>query len=184
MSDRAVAGRYARALFDVVAAEPDGDPMAAQRDLEGFAALLEAHPALYQVLANPAVPAARKQAAVAAVLAAASRVARPVARLLDLLAARDRIPLTLEVLAAFRARVQERLQIVHAEVTTAVTLTADRRDAVARRLGEATGKQVSIDARVDPSIIGGVVAKIGSTVYDGSVARQLERLREQLESGA
>ena len=55
---------------------------------------------------------------------------------------------------------------------------------MARRLGEATGKQVSIDARVDPSIIGGVVAKIGSTVYDGSVARQLERLREQLESGA
>ena len=70
MSDRAVAGRYARALFDVVTAEPDGDPMAAQRDLEGFAALLKEHPALYQALANPAVPAARKQAAVTAVLGA------------------------------------------------------------------------------------------------------------------
>jgi F-type H+-transporting ATPase subunit delta len=88
-----------------------------------------------------------------------------------------------EILSAFRARVQDRLQIVRAEVTTAVKLSADRRDAIAQRLGEVTGKQVLIDARVDPSIIGGVVAKISSTVYDGSVATQLERLREQLESG-
>ena len=88
-----------------------------------------------------------------------SAVLRAVTRLLGLLAARDRVSLVSEILVAFQARVQERLQIVRAEVTTAVALPDDRREAIARRLGEVTGKQVSIDARVDPSIIGGVVAK-------------------------
>ena len=184
MSDRAVAARYARALFDVVIRDTAEDAAAAERDLGGFVAVLEAHPALRQALENPAVPAARKQAAVSAVLEHGDGVSPGVTRLLGLLAERDRMLLLPELLAAFRKRVQDRLQIVRAEVTTAVPLPDERRAAVARRLGDVTGKQVSIDARVDPSIIGGVVAKIGSTVYDGSVARQLERLREQLESGA
>ncbi len=182
MTDRVIAARYARALFDVVV--KDEDLAAAERDLSGFVSVLEAHPALRQALENPAVPAARKQAAVTAVLAHAERCSSAVTRLLGLLAERDRVSLVSEILAAFQARVQERLQIVRAEVTTAVALPDDRRDAIARRLGEVTGKQVSIDTRVDPSIIGGVVAKIGSIVYDGSVVRQLERLRERLETGA
>ena len=182
MTDRVVADRYARALFDVVV--KDEDVAAAERDLSEFAAVLEAHPALQQALEHPAVPAAAKQAAVTAVLAHAGHFSPAVTRLLGLLVERDRVNLVSEILVAFQARVQERLQVVRAEVTTAVTLPEDRRAAIARRLGEVTGKRVSIDARVDPAIIGGVVAKIGSTVYDGSVARQLERLREQLESGA
>ncbi len=182
MTDRVVAARYARALFDVVV--KDEDLTTAERDLSGFVSVLEAHPALRQALEHPAVPVPSKQAAVTAVLAHAGRCSPAVTRLLGLLVERDRVSLVSEILAAFQARVQERLQIVRAEVTTAVALPDDRREAIARRLGEVTGKQVSIDARVDPSIIGGVVAKIGSIVYDGSVARQLERLREQLESGA
>ena len=182
MSDRTIAARYARALFDVVV--KDEDPVAAERDLAEFVSVLESHPALHQALENPAVPAAGKQAVLTAVLAKAEGFSPAVARLLGLLAERERAAVLPEIQSAFRARVLEWLQIVRAEVTTAVALRDDRREAIARRLGEATGKQVSIDARVDPSIIGGVVAKIGSTVYDGSVARQLERLRVQLESGA
>ena len=184
MTDRAVAGRYARALFEVAVQDAAEDLRAAERDLGGFISVFDTHPTLQQALVNPSVPAARKQAAVPAVLAHSAGVSAAVTRLLGLLAGCDRMHLLPEIFTAFQVRVQDRLRIVRAEVTTAVPLSADQHDAVARRLSEATGKQVSVDARVDPSIIGGVVTKISSTVYDGSVARQLERLREQLESGA
>lgn len=183
MTERTIAGRYARALFDVTVRDKDEEPSTAEHDLKEFVTLLEVHPSLQEALVNPSVPSPHKQAAVTAVLRHNKNVSTAVTRLLDLLAARDRMSLVQEILSAFRARVQDRLQIVRAEVTTAVKLSADRRDAIALRLGEVTGKQVLIDARVDPSIIGGVVAKVSSTVYDGSVATQLERLREQLESG-
>jgi F-type H+-transporting ATPase subunit delta len=69
-------------------------------------------------------------------------------------------------------------------VTTAIPLPADRRAALEKGIAEATRRTVSLSTRVDPSIIGGAVTRIGSTVYDGSVARQLERLRERLTDTA
>ena len=85
-----------------------------------------------------------------------------------------------ELAAAFRARLLERRNIVPAEVTTALALPAARTEVLARSLSEATGKQVVVTTRVDPSILGGVVAVIGSTVYDGSVTGQLTRMRQKL----
>ena len=72
------------------------------------------------------------------------------------------------------------MKIVRAEVTTAVTLSPDRAKAVEQSLARMTGRTVTLETRMDPSIIGGVVARIGSTVYDGSVATQLRKMREQL----
>ena len=72
--------------------------------------------------------------------------------------------------------------VVRAEVTTATPIDAARVAAIQRSLAEVTGRTVTMATKVDPAIVGGLVARIGSTVYDGSVTRQLERMREQLEN--
>ena len=74
---------------------------------------------------------------------------------------------------------QER-NILQAQVTTAVPLSSERSASLAAALGRATGGTVKIDAHVDPAIIGGVIARVGSTVFDGSVTRQLEIMKTQL----
>ena len=182
MTDRAAAARYARALFDVAVKE--ADPQAVEADLGGFVSIVESHAALTQALFSPAVPVPRKQAALRALVAQVRGFSPVVARLLAVMAERDRLPLLPEVLAAFRARVLDHLRVVRAEITTAVPLPGDRREALERRLAEATGREVRVELHVDPAIIGGVVTKIGSTIYDGSVAQQLARMRQQLVEGA
>jgi F-type H+-transporting ATPase subunit delta len=78
----------------------------------------------------------------------------------------------------------DHLGIVHAEVTTAAPLPDGQLKAVQQALSGATGKQVTVTPRVNPAIIGGVVAKVDSTVYDGSVVRQLERIRRKMTESA
>ena len=102
------------------------------------------------------------------------------ARTLLLLADRDRLALLRDFADAFRSRLMDHQQVVRAEVTTAMELPADRVSALQQGLATATGRTVQLDVRVDPSIVGGAVTKIGSTVYDGSVTTQLERLKRQL----
>ena len=80
----------------------------------------------------------------------------------------------------FRERLLERRKIVRAELRSAVTLAPEALTAIASRLGAVTGKNVAVDAVVDPALIGGVLAKVGGTVYDGTVKSQLEKLRKQL----
>jgi len=103
-----------------------------------------------------------------------------VAKLLVLLAGRDRLVLLPDLLAAYRERLMDHLKIVRAEVTTAVKLPADRAKAVEQSLARITGRTVTLETRIDASIIGGVIARIGSTVYDGSVTTQLKKMKEQL----
>ncbi len=183
MTGRAAAKRYARALFDVVLQER-GDVEWAGRDLSSFAALLTGNPALARVLGNPAIPAARKRAVVEALLASAGGMMGPVGKLLLLLAEHDRVILAGEIAEAYQHRVMEHMKIVRAEVVTAVPMSPDRLRALEQSLARATGRKVQLSASVDPSIVGGAITRIGSTVYDGSVAKQLQRLKEQLVSAA
>ena len=76
----------------------------------------------------------------------------------------------------------EHAKIVRAEVIMAIGLPADRVAALQQGLAQATGRQVQLDTRVDPSIIGGAITRIGSTVYDGSVTRQLQKMKEALSA--
>ena len=189
MTNRTAANRYARALLDVAVTENlDGEitPPAAdealrdiERQLAEFAALLLQYPALERVLLSPAVPVPHKRAAVAE-LAQKMAMRSTVSKLLLLLAGRDRLVLVPDLLAAYRERLLEYLNIVRAEVTTAVALSGDGAAAIGQGLARVTGRTVTLSSRVDPSIIGGVVARIGSTIYDGSVKRQLERIKEKL----
>lgn len=177
MTLQSLARRYAVALFDVVM--KNGSIDAAYAGLSGFAALVASSPELSRVLASPAVPSPKKRA-LAETLAAQLGVSPEVMRLLGVMGDRDRLSLTGAVAAAFETRVMQQRQILQAEVTTAVPLTAAASAALAVALGRATGGTVKIDARIDPSILGGVVARVGSMVFDGSVTRQLEIMKTQL----
>jgi F-type H+-transporting ATPase subunit delta len=183
VTNRGAATRYARALFDVTLAEGK-DLQRTQRDLGDFARLIAANEPLQRVLSNPAVPVARKRGVVEQLIARAGSLAPAVAKLLLLLAERDRLMLLPDVAQAFDNRLMDHQKVVKAEIITAVALSPDRVAALADGLKRATGRDVQLQSRVDASIIGGAVTRIGSTVYDGSVTRQLERLKETLTSAA
>jgi F-type H+-transporting ATPase subunit delta len=178
MTSKTAAIRYARALFDVALRE-QADLDRIERELAGFVALFEEYPTLAKVLLNPAVPVPRKRAAVAE-LTARIGVAPILAKLLALLAERDRLIVLPDLLASYRQRLLDHRKIVRAEVTTAAPLADGQADAITRRLASVTGRSVTLQTRIDPSIIGGLVAKVGSTVYDASVTRQLQRMKARL----
>ena len=178
MTPRAAAMRYARALFDVARKETL-DLKRVDAELSGFAQLVAGNEALARTFLNPAVPAPRKRAVVEQLLRL-NPLSPPVSRLLILLAERDRLAIIDELTRAFRDRVMDYEQIVRAEVTTAIPLPQDRVTALQQGIARATGRQVQLEAKVDPSIIGGAVTRIGSTVYDGSVTTQLQKLKETL----
>jgi F-type H+-transporting ATPase subunit delta len=178
VTNKTAANRYARALLDVAIKE-QADLEAIERDLAQFAQLFTDHPTLAKVLLNPAVPVTRKRAAVADLLALA-RLSPILSKLIALLADRDRLVLIPDLLAAYRDRLFSFRNVVRAEITTAAPLPQDRAANIEQRLAHATGSKVLLSTKTDPSIIGGVVARIGSVVYDGSVTRQLEKIRERL----
>ncbi|HNV01828.1 MAG TPA: ATP synthase F1 subunit delta [Vicinamibacterales bacterium] len=177
MTARASAKRYARALLDVALAEADAS--AVERQLARVSGLFTGHADLWAVMTNPAVPAPKKRAVVEAMLPRLE-VAPVVAKLLQLLAGRDRLALLPDIVEAYGNRLLDHRRVVRAVVTSAVPLEAERTKALERELAGITGRTVIVSAETDPAIVGGVVARIGSTVYDGSVRRQLEKIRERL----
>lgn len=181
MTSKAAALRYARALFDVALKEETGLERI-ETELARFVDLFTQHPLLAKVLLNPAVPVPRKHAAVAD-LVAKMEVHPVLAKLLLLLADRDRLGVLPDMLAAYRGRLLDHQHVVRAEVTTAIPLSTERTRDIEQRLAHVMGKTVTVSARIDPSIIGGVVARIGGTVYDASITHQLERIRSRLASG-
>ena len=178
MTNRTAAARYARALFDV--SVHDRDLRQVEADLAGFADLIDGHATLRRVLLNPAIPTERKRAVVDALVGRLGDVIPPVAKLLRLLAERDRLGLLSQVLRAYRARLLDHLGIVEAQVTTAQPLTPARAAAIEHSLAQVSGRTVTMVTDIDPEILGGVVARLGTTVYDGSVAGHLERMRHTL----
>jgi len=181
MTSRGAATRYARALFDVTRNERK-DLQKTQSDLRAFATLVSETPALQRVLINPAIPASRKRAVVEQLLASAGTVEPVVAKTLLMLAERDRLAILADVADVFDSRVMDDQHVVRAKIVTATALPPERLDALGDRLKQATGQNVQIESRVDASLIGGAVARIGGTVYDGSISRQLERMRAALSS--
>jgi F-type H+-transporting ATPase subunit delta len=179
MTLKTAAARYARALLDVAVKE-QADLQAIERELAAFNDLLVQHRTLEKVLLNPAVPVPRKRDAVIE-LTRLGGVSPIVTKLLVLLAERDRLALLPELVAAYRDRLLQHLRIVRAQVTTTVPIGDDQANAIERSLAALTGRTVTLETKVDPRIIGGVVARIGSTVYDASVMRQLQRMKQRLE---
>ena len=178
MTSRTAAARYARALLDVATKE-SADLDSVARELDEFLAFLAQQPALQGLMLNPAVPAPRKRAAMEEITKVAG-LSPIVSKLLVLLADRDRLSLLKDVSATYRDFLAERQNVVHAEVTSAEPLSKDRVQAIEQRLATVTGKRVSMTTKVDKDILGGVVARVGSTIYDASIATQLKKIRERL----
>ena len=180
MTHRTAATRYARALIDVAVKE-HADLSQIETQLADFATLVSSHADLAKALLNPAVPAPRKRAAVAE-LTAHAKLQPVLSKLLVLLAERDRLVLLPDLVNAYRERVQIIQNVVRAEVTTATPLAPERAQQIERSLANATGRTVHLTTRVDPAIVGGIVTRIGSTVYDGSVTNHLRRMKQRLLS--
>jgi len=178
MTSRTAAARYARALLDVATNE-SADLDAIARELDDFIAFLDQQPALQRLLLNPAVPAPRKRGTLEQITKL-SGLTTIVSKLLILLAGGDRLGLLHDVAATYDEMLAERQNIVRAEVTSAEPLSEEKTGAIEKTLAALTGKRVSMTTKVDKDIIGGMVARVGSTVYDASIATQLKRIRERL----
>ncbi len=179
--DAAVARRYARALHAL--ANEAGRAEAVTDELAAFDQLLAAEPELREALLRPWVKAGTKRDIV---LEVASRLGlSPLTRnFLALVAQRRRLDLLGEILAAYRARVDEAAGRSRARVRSAAPLSDAERDALRERLGRRLGRTVLLDTEVDPSLLGGFVAEVGSRVLDMSIAGQLGALRERIIKGA
>ena len=168
------ATRYAQAAFPVARRE---------NQIEAWITALDSAAELFQdrragqVLTSPVIPPDRKLAALRELLPG---VPSQVSNFLGILAHRDRLELIPGVAAQFRRLANEERGIAVAQVTTAIALDQAQRDLIAARLSARIGRQIMLEERVDPSILGGVVAQIGDDVIDGSVRGRLERLRRRL----
>lgn len=171
---------YAEAMFSVAEAEDALD--AVEDELFRFARALEREQDLRDALADPALPADRKRAVLEEIL---GQRAHPVTvNLLGFIVEQGRardLPAIVDELVALAA---ERRRAAVAEVRSAFPLDAEHRERLAEALGKATGKKVELKVVVDPSVVGGVVARVGDQVIDGSVRRRLELARERLTEGA
>ena len=166
--------RFAEAAFAVAR---DGQQLDAWLDaLEQAASIYENHAAAL-FLTSPVVPAEKKRTVLASLL---PNVSPEVGRFLAILARRDRLDLVPEIAEAFRRLLNEHRGVVVAQVTTAVPIDERQRATIASRLAQRVGKTVTVETRVDPEILGGVIAQIGDNVIDGSVRGRLERLRRAL----
>jgi F-type H+-transporting ATPase subunit delta len=179
MTLRASAARYARALFDVAVQESIVER--AEQDLSAFASLVAEYPSLQSALTHPAIPTLKKRN-LTRELAGRLGLSTPVTKVLALLGERDRLVLVPDLLDIYRERLLEYQQVIRAEITTAEEMSPDTTSQLRDRLTRATGRRVSLTTKVDPAILGGIVTRIGTTVYDGSLAAQLARMRERLTS--
>jgi F-type H+-transporting ATPase subunit delta len=172
------ARRYANAAFEF--AESAGGLDEWERDLDLLAQIFRP-PEVLPWLANPSVPLSEKESLIEIGLAFASQEARNFGRLLI---TRGRAPLAEQILTIFRGRLDETRGIAHALVTTAVPLAEADITAIAARLAVMTGRQVKIEPVVDPSIVGGIVVRIGDRLIDASAKARLVALKRRLAGTA
>jgi len=172
------ARRYAEAAFEV--AQRDNTVEVWRSELQ-TAAEIVADERVNRYLANPAVSLEARAAAVERALGPA--VSRPVLNLVQLQLRRGRIEQLPQVAAEFRRLDNARQGITEATATTAADLTPAEVEALTRRLEQFTGGRVELDVRTDPSLLGGLVVRVGDRLIDGSVRGRLERLRNRLVAG-
>lgn len=174
----AIASRYATAFLEVIISARL-DTVAIDRQLNDFLATWDGSPELRALFSNPAVPAAQKVAFLDKLntkLALAPALRNLIAVLID----NDRISSLHEVAEAYRRLIQEKLGIRQAEIVTARELGAAERESLVAGVTSLAGARIEPTFKLDKSILGGTVVRIGSTVYDGSVRGRLERLKEAM----
>jgi len=172
-----VANRYARALADVVT--PSGDYRKVLQELQEFASVYRDNLELREVFASPAVALPQKMKVLEAI-GARLGISPLTLIFLRVLLTNYRMPLIEEAVQAYRKIAYDQLGVVQVTISSASDLSEAERESVTARFRELTGKQVELEFQIDSELLGGIVAQIGSTVYDGSVRGNLARIREQL----
>jgi F-type H+-transporting ATPase subunit delta len=172
-----VARRYATALADV--AIDRREEREVQKELDQWAEMIEAHPQLKEVFANPTIVYDHKRK-VLEDLIARTRVRETTSSFLRVLLKNQRLSQLRAIVDRFGLVLDERGGMVAAHVTTARPITEDLRNSLHETLVAATGRKVRLSFTTDESIIGGLVARIGSTIFDGSVQSHLDRLANEM----
>lgn len=178
MRDRKVALRYAQALLEVALARKLVDDL--DESLRGLTAVADRHPELARFLQNPQVPLAQKKELVEKVLG--DRVEPVLLQFLELLLDKGRILHLRDIQSVYAALVEEHRGLQRARVVTAVPLPDDLEARLVDKLAALTGRQIILEKKVDPSVVGGVCVTMGDQILDGTVRTGLQRLRESLEA--
>jgi F-type H+-transporting ATPase subunit delta len=170
------ASRYAKALLDVLyPAKAD----AGRDQLLQVASVLSQDKDARLFLENPTV-SAEKRKDLLKKIGDALALDVPIRNFLGLLIDRNRLDLLDEIVSTYETLLDEKLGVVRARITSALELEPRQRDEVVARLQALTGKKVRMEVFVDPSLVGGLVAQVGSTIYDGSIRQQLQAFRNNL----
>ena len=180
MSVETIARRYATALADVVT--KSGETEQVKNELKIWEQLIVSNVDLQSAVRNPAIPLSSKENVINALIQKANP-SRLTANFLRVLVRNGRLTELEQINAKLETVLEERGGSVVAEVTSARDLSSAQQGELKTNLEKLTGKQVKLNFSIDPSIIGGVVTRVGSTVYDGSVKSQLENLKEELMNG-
>ncbi len=178
----AVATRYAKALVDVVTAANSGlDPQAVLGQLKDFEAMVASSADLRNVLLSPAVAASKKRAVIAQ-LSTPLGITEKLRNFFYVLVDHRRVNLLGSVAQAYETVLDERLGRVRADIASAQPLTDEQKSQLLTELTRLTGRQVRPEFAIDHTLVGGVTARIGSTIYDGSVRGRLDAMRRRLAS--
>jgi len=178
-----VVGTYARAFADVVMTKSNLlDPARMLQELHGIEALLKESDPLRRVLENPSIPGDRKRAVLDAITQRLGTT-RPVRNFVAVIIDNRRLPLFSEILKQVEEELDDRQGFAEAQVSSARQLSDPEKQMLEVEIAKMTGKKVRARYAQDASLLGGAVVQVGSTIYDGSVKGQLERIREQLVEG-
>jgi F-type H+-transporting ATPase subunit delta len=177
LSLQTIARRYGTALADV--AIDRHEEREVQKELDQWAAMIDTHSQLKEVFANPTVIYDHKRK-VLEDLIARTRVRETTASFLRVLLKNQRLSQLGEIATRFGQILDERGGTVAAHVTTARPIPEELKNSLHETLAEATGRKVRLSFSTDETIIGGLVARVGSTIYDGSVQSQLDRLAAEM----
>lgn len=176
----AIANRYAKALVDVVI-EQKIDPSTALQQIHDMVATAKGSAELRMVWESPAVSSDRKRAVLDGIAAEAGLL-KPIRNFFAVLIDHGRIPMMEQIARQFETELNSQLGFVEAGISSSRQLSADEQRALEAQVEKLTGKKVRARYLTDPALLGGAVVRIGSTIYDGSVRGQLQRLKEQLAS--
>lgn len=174
----AVANRYARALVDVVM-DRKLDAAAVLRQMHDMVATIDGSSDLRMVWESPSVASERKRAVLDAIAGQAG-LFPPVRNFFAVLIDHGRIPMLGHIARQFESELNAELGFVEADIASSRALSADEKRALESQVANMTGKMVRAKYETNPELLGGAIVRVGSTIYDGSIRGQLQKLKEQL----
>ena len=174
----AVTSRYARAFVDAVFELKLDSPKVVQ-DLHAVLNVSNENPELQQIWENPSIPAEQKRNLLDAITARLG-VVKYVRNFLAILIDHHRMVMLPEIVTQFEHELNERLGFAEAEITSSRELVDQQRRELELQISQMTGKRVLAKYAIDASLLGGAMVRVGSTIYDGSVRGQLQKMKEEL----